>query len=106
MKKTVDGKSGGVVAKLNQRIGTGIDIKKFLKKTGGLTNKIRGASELTSAVLNPSSIPALAAGRLATTAPGATTLSTGANLTSKALENPEVIKVLSRLFPQIFTGQK
>jgi hypothetical protein len=98
MQKIESTVGGKVVKQLNQKLASGIHLQKVLDASSS-PNKLRAYMEAATALAHPTSIPLIAAGRLATSVPGATTISAAAHALPEAV-NPSIQTILNTLVPQ------
>ena len=99
VKNAIEEASGSsTVKQLNQKLQNGIELKNAVAASDS-PNKLRTYMEVAAAVTNPTTIPAIAAGRFATSTAGSTLLGTAASKIPQAI-NPQVQTLLNTLVPQ------
>ena len=103
VKNAIEEASGSnTVKQLNQKLQNGIELKNAVAASDN-PNKLRTYMEVAAAVTNPTTIPAIAAGRFATSTVGSTLLGTAASKVPQAI-NPQVQTLLNTLVPQYKKG--
>lgn len=103
VKNAIEEASGSsTVKQLNQKLQNGIELKNAVAASDS-PNKLRTYMEVAAAVTNPTTIPAIAAGRFATSTAGSTLLGTAASKVPQAV-NPQVQTLLNTLVPQYKKG--
>jgi len=103
VKNAIEEASGSsTVKQLNQKLQNGIELKNAVAASDS-PNKLRTYMEVAAAITNPTTIPAIAAGRFATSTAGSTLLGTAASKVPQAV-NPQVQTLLNTLVPQYKKG--
>ena len=104
MKMIEDLAGSGTVKSLNRKAQNGIELSHALDAVSN-PSRLRAYMEVMTGISNPSTIPLMAAGRVATSIPGATLLGAAATRVPKAV-TPSVQTLMNTLVPQALKKKK
>lgn len=105
VKDAIESASGSSkVQELNKKLQNGIELQDALGASDSPA-KLRAYLEVLTAIAQPASIPVLAAGRFATSTPGATTIGTATSKAAEALP-PHIQALLNTLVPKALTSKR
>lgn len=100
LKSAIEDASGSnTVKELNQKLQNGIELKDAVTASAS-ANRLRAYIEIGTAIAQPVTLPAIAAGRFLTSTPGSTLLGSAASKIPQAV-SPQVQTLLNTLVPQV-----
>lgn len=94
-----DASGSNTVKELNQKLQNGIELKDAVTASAS-PNRLRAYLEIGTAIAQPVTLPAIAAGRFLTSTPGSTLLGSAASKIPQAV-SPQVQTLLNTLVPQV-----